>query len=121
MMIDSSLATYHSIVRSKERAHRKNLRSAEKNISLALQRGKEAEDFSSWERTFLSGKGHDSQKAIAYNQFCYIFSDEDVCITLYRLPAWFGRKKPYHGKERIRDIKKYQRYCVDESRMDYER
>ena len=29
---------------------------------------------------------------------------------MYELPAWFGHKKRYHGKERIRDAKKYQRF-----------
>ena len=121
MFIDSSLATYHSIIRTKDRMNEKNIRSAEKNISLARSRGKTARDYTSWEREYLIHETRDDCLPVAYRGHCYIFNAADVCVTMYPLPAWFGKKKQFSGKERIRDMKKYQRYCVDESRMDYER
>ena len=47
--------------------------------------------------------------AIAYNNFCYIVSEEGFCVTLYPLPVWFGKKKHFNGKERIRNMKAYAR------------
>lgn len=108
MTIDTTIVTIHGAQRAKERRNVKNIRSAEKNISLAVQRGKRAEDCSSWERNFLAATSRDDCTAVAYNNFCYIFSSDDVCITLYPLPAWFGKKKRFDGKERIRN---YKRYC----------
>lgn len=61
--------TIHSIERAKDRCNLKNHRTAEKNISLALQRGKRAEDYSSWERDYLSKEAHDNCAAIAYNNY----------------------------------------------------
>ena len=99
--------TLHAMEKSKERLNLKNQRSAIKNIKLAIERGKRAEDFTSWERNYLFNKSTDDIYAVAYNDFCYIVSDEGCCITLFPLPAWFGKKKHFDGKERIRDYKKY--------------
>jgi hypothetical protein len=112
MFIDSSLATYHSIIRTKDRMNVKNIRSAEKNISLARSRGKTARDYTSWEREYLSKEAHDDCTAIAYNNFCYIVNASGACVTLYPLPAWFGKKKHFDGKERIRN---YKQYCRNNS------
>lgn len=99
--------TLHAMERSKERLNLKNQRSAIKNIELAIKRGKRAEDFTSWERNYLFNEGTDDRYAVAYNDFCYIVSDEGCCITMFPLPSWFGKKKHFNGKERIRDYKKY--------------
>lgn len=101
------MTTIHSINRTMERCKLKNPRAAEKNINRALQRGKRAEEFSSWERTFLSIEAHGDCSAIAHNGFCYIVNEYGTCITVYPLPAWFGKKKHFDGKERIRDFRKY--------------
>lgn len=106
-MITETNFTFHAMERSKERRNLKNQRSAIKNIELAIERGKRAEDFTSWEREYLYDLATDNCYAIAYDTFCYIVSDEGCCITMYRLPAWFGKKKHFEGKERIRDYKKY--------------
>lgn len=107
---DSKLAsaTHHSIDRAKERCHLKNQRAAERQIEKALKNGRRAEDFSSWERNYLLGEARDDCIAIAYNKFCYIVNSKNACVTLYPLPVWFGKKKRFDGKERIRDYKKYQ-------------
>ena len=100
------MVTLHSIERLKDRRNIKNKKSAVKNIYLAKQRGKRAEDCTSWESDFLSTEAYDDSTAIAYDGYCYIFKD-DVCLTMYELPSWFGKKKHFNGKERIRDYKKY--------------
>ena len=101
-----SKSTIHSIDRAKERAGI-NERKAEKMISLALERGKKSEDFTSWEKDYLQNEAYDGCIAIAFNGYCYIVNNDGFCVTLYKLPSWFGKKKHYNGKERIRDYKKY--------------
>lgn len=99
--------TLHSIDRVMERCHLKNERAAEKNINKALQHGKYSENFTSWERSYLRNAAYDDCFAIAYNGFCYIVSDQGLCVTVYPLPSWFGKRKHFAGKERIRNYKKY--------------
>lgn len=105
-MTTFSKSTVHCLDRAKERAGF-NERKAEKMIELALKRGKRAQDFSSWEHDYLCAEACDECIAVAYNGYCYIINPEGFCITLYPLPAWFGKKKHFNGKERIRDYKKY--------------
>ena len=112
MTIDTTIVTIHGVSRAKERCNVKNVRSAEKNVSLAVQRGKRAEDCTSWEREYLSKEAYDNCIAIAYNNFCYIVNADGICVTLYPLPAWFGKKKHFDGKERIRN---YKQYCRNNS------
>ncbi|MGN0487350.1 MAG: hypothetical protein ACI4GB_08985 [Acutalibacteraceae bacterium] len=102
------MATVHSVERAKERAGL-NERKAYKMIDHALERCKRAEDFTSWERDYLKGECKGNTTAIAYNNFCYIVNEEEFCVTLYPLPAWFGKKKHFNGKERIRNMKAYSR------------
>ena len=112
MTIDTTIVTVHGVIRAKDRCNVKNVRSAEKNVTLALQRGKRAEDLTSWEREYLSKEAHDDCTAIAYNNFCYIVNSAGACVTLYPLPTWFGKKKHFDGKERIRN---YKQYCRNNS------
>ena len=92
-----SFATVHSIDRIKERAG-KNEKNAEKLIALALERGKSADRFTSWERSYLSREASDNCTALAYDGLCYIVNENGFCVTMYPLPAWFGKKKHYNGK-----------------------
>lgn len=105
-MTTFSTATIHSIERAKERANL-NEKKAIRNIAKALERGKKASDFSSWERSYLEDESTEVSTAIAYNGFCYIIGEYGQCITLYALPSWFGNKKHFVGKEKIRNYKKY--------------
>ena len=108
-----SYATLHSIERAKERMGY-NEKNAHRQINRALERGKRAEDFSSWERNYLESECGETTVAIAYNGFCYIVSDTGLCLTMYELPAWFGKKKHFDGKEKIRNMKAYSRnYIMD--------
>ena len=99
--------SFHSITRAKERTGMKNEKTISKNIALAMQRGKRAKDFTSWERNYLRAEAYDNCTAIAYNNYCYIVSEDGCCVTMYPLPVWFGRKKRFDGKERIRNYKQY--------------
>lgn len=105
--INTNIVTVHGASRAKERCNVKNIRSAEKQVSLALQRGKGYEYFTSWERSYLQNEARDDCTAVAYNNFCYIVNADGVCVTLYPLPIWFGKKKHFDGKERIRNYKQY--------------
>ena len=112
MITTFSKSTIHSIDRAKERAGI-NEKKAEKMISLAIERGKTSVDFTSWERNYLQNEAYDDCVAIAFNGFCYIVNSQGFCVTLYKLPSWFGKKKHYDGKERIRDYKKYCKNNID--------
>ena len=103
-----SMSTIHSLDRAKERAGL-NEKRAYKMIDQALRRGKSAEDFTSWEKSYLEGESKSNTTAIAYNNFCYIINENGFCVTLYPLPAWFGKKKHFNGKKRIRNMKAYSR------------
>ena len=103
-----SVATVHSLDRAKERVGVKG-KQAEKRIRLAMERGKSSEYFSAKEKRYLENESSEGQTAVAYNDFCYIISDSGVCITMYPLPGWFGKKMHYAGKEKIRNMKKYSR------------
>ena len=105
-----SVASLHGIRRVRERCGVKNNAAAEMNIMRAIARGKCAEDFSSWEHTYLKSEAHDGCIAIAYNGFCYIVNSKGICVTVHTLPQWFGKKRAFRGKERIRDRKRYLRY-----------
>lgn len=107
MITETYLTTMHSIKRTKERRNIKNKHSATRKIENALNRGKCAEDFSSWERDYLINESKDNCTAIAYDNYCYIVNENGRCVTMYKLPAWFGKKKHFNGKERIRNFKKY--------------
>lgn len=101
-------ASCHSIERAKQRIGY-NKKNAKKQIDRAITRGKTAEEYTSWEREYLLGECGEETTAIAYNNFCYIVSDGGICVTLFPLPTWFGKKKRFDGKERIRNPKVYER------------
>ena len=115
----TNFATTHSITRAKERCGMKNPQTAARNINLALQRGKCADAFTSRERDYLGSISRDNCTALAYNNFCYIVNEYGVCVTLYPLPAWFGKKKRFDGKTKIRDYKQYFNYHYDDCDDDY--
>lgn len=107
--------TCHSIERAKLRVRSKSSEYSRKQVQLAYERGLRAEDCTSWERNYMDnqnkGKGC---VPVAYNGFCFIFCvyperNEAVCLTVYPLPPWFGKKKShyYHKKERIKSPKNY--------------
>jgi hypothetical protein len=119
-MTTFSNATVHSIVRSKERLGL-NERRAEKTIQLAIERGKDYTEFnSSRERKYLEQHTDSEVYAVAYNGYCYIINNTGFCITVYELPEWFGKKKQYDGKTKIKNMKAYYRNYSDLEDMSWE-
>ena len=100
------MCTIHSIQRANERT-RYSGRAAERFIQNGITRGKAAEDFSQNESAYLTGLARDNCVAKAYNGYCLIISERGDCVTLYELPEWFGRKRLYDSKTRIRNPKRY--------------
>ena len=104
--------TYHSIIRAEERM-RSNEKSARRRINRAKERGIEATAVSSRERRYLESKETDGKHAVYYAGYCFILGENNCCITMYPVPAWFGKKRLYHGKEQIKHPKKYFKYNID--------
>ena len=102
--------THHGFVRAKERCNMKSVQKVENNVRRALERGKRADSFSSWERNYLEKATSEYYTAVAYNNCCYIFNEFEQCITIMNLPPWFGKKRRFDGKVRIRN---YKQYCAD--------
>lgn len=100
------MCTEHSIQRANERT-RYSGRSAERFIRNGIARGKAAEDFNQLEGSYLASLARDNCIAKAYNGYCLIISRDGECVTLYRLPNWFGKKRHYDSKTLIRNAKHY--------------
>jgi len=104
--------TYHSIMRTHERAGLK-VDSAVRMIKNAKDRGKDAKDFPARERHYLLERSRDGSYAKYYAGYCFIFNEEHVCITMFLAPVWFGKKAKYCGKNIIRHNKRYARCNPD--------
>ena len=101
--------SYHSIQRARERMGL-NASSAERIISRAYVQGLGSEDFTASEKDYLKRKGVSGAQIKVYNGFCCVFSDSAVCITVFKLPGWFGRRQHFDGKTKIRDPRSYYRH-----------
>ena len=102
--------TQHGFERAKERLG-SNERMIERFIQNAELRGKKPEDFHTRrERDWLKAHGGCGCTAIIYNGYCIILTETNTCVTLYKVPSWFGKRGHYDGKARIRDVARYQRY-----------
>ena len=105
--MDQFITTKHSLIRAKERLNL-NSKSAKKLISQAINRGIALDNYTTcMEKTFLKHSLANNCHTKVYNGFCYIFNENDICVTMYKLPSWFNKKKQFDGKIRIRSIKKY--------------
>ena len=85
------MITTHAYDRADERLDL-NKKQAKQLIKQAFKWGKTADDFSSIERDYLRGKSIDGGIVIVYQKICYIFSQAGHCITMYKLPFWFGKR-----------------------------
>lgn len=106
------MTTAHSLVRAKERIGLSSDK-AEAFIEKALTQGKRYLDFhTAAERNWLKKQNNPGSYALAYDKYCFIINDDQACITLYKLPTWFGnhKHKHYAGKEQIRHLAKYLRF-----------
>ena len=116
------MTTYHAVQRTQERAGM-NASKAERFVKNAVKRGLGAEAFKSIEHEYLKSFNDESGcRAIAYNSYCFIVSVDDVCITMFSLPNWFGKNnkdKQHKKKQKLRDVTKYTLgYLLDEQEDD---
>lgn len=100
------MTTGHCLKRAKQRIGI-NKKVAERQIKLAWERGKRSNQCTSWEKNYLNRAVYNDKIPIAYNGYCYVFTEEGNCLTMYPLPSWFGKKKRFEGKKRIANYKKY--------------
>lgn len=111
-------STNHSSLRAKQRLGLSATK-ADRQFALALRYGKSAADFNhSYQSLYLQKREVSARnittRAYVYDDFCYIFAaDCDTCITTFPLPKWFNRGIACDGKERIRNVRKYQRLNPD--------
>lgn len=107
--MNNTVLTNHAAERGKERlrqCRKKALKGAEK----AWINGKREADFNGkFEKTYMQNKTCESIPVV-WNDMLYVFSDDEDtrrCITIHQLPRWFGKKKNFIGKEKIKNPKKY--------------
>ena len=100
------MTTRHSIQRARERLglHEKR---AQRVIELAYTRGKRIEDFRGGDCRYLRSLCEEGLDPVVYQGAIYIFSADGVCVTLYPVPRWFGTRRNYDGKERIRNVRRF--------------
>ena len=102
--------TSHAIQRTQERAVL-NIKSAERLISKAVERGKSVEAFWGKEKNYLFKKEMEGKcKVLVYQSYFFILDCMGNCMTMYPAPKWFGKRKYHDGKQKIRKIKKYMRF-----------
>ena len=97
--------SYHSIERTVERAGL-NRKAAVRLIENARIKGKKSWEFGRCEREYLQKKEGENRQMVIYAGYCFLFDEQDVCITMYSVPVWFGKSK-YQGKEKLRNPRKY--------------
>lgn len=100
--------TYHSICRTEERANLSK-GAAMKMIERASKKGRMASEFALDERRYLQSKENEGRYACYYSGYCFIFTKGHICITMFPVPKWFGKRGKYNGKILIREPKKYLR------------
>lgn len=105
------MTSKHSLVRAKERLGL-NPSMAEHFIRNAISRGKRIDDYRPGkEREWLEQRNTEGFIILVYNNYCFIVKEESqLCITLYSLPQWFGKRKFYSEKGKIRNYCKYQKF-----------
>ena len=104
------MTTYHALQRTSERTGL-SINSSQRFITNALERGRQAADFTAKEREYLQRRETEGKcRTVVYNSYCLIVGDGGCCITMFPLPKWFG-KKLYDGKQEVRNARKYIRYC----------
>lgn len=100
------MCSEHSVIRANERTPYTG-KAAIRFIENGIRRGKTAEHFTQKENRYLVSQSREGCIAKAYEGFCFIVNELQVCVTLYRLPEWFGRKRYYDSKAPVRNVKRY--------------
>ena len=64
------------------------------------------------EQRWVTQRCKDGCKAIVYQGNCFIVSEDDVYITVYPLPFWYGKKAQFDNNNcPVRKPKKYAKMC----------
>ena len=114
------MTTFHALQRTRERTGF-NAKTSQRFIASAIKRGKSAETFTAKERAYLQRQeARQGCWTVVYDGYCFIIGNDGYCVTMYRLPQWFG-KIQYDGKQKIRDAKKYMRFYdyYEQEELDY--
>lgn len=99
------MITMHSIERVSERTGL-NEKGAIRMILNASKKGLDYKNFNADERQYLRNRTSSEICAKYYAGYCFIFTQSSVCVTMYKVPKWFGKSR-YSGKTRIRNPKKF--------------
>ena len=111
-----NLTTYHCIQRGKKRI-KTNKKKTYNLAKRALEYGLRytALKSNTFLAHFLKSKTNDDAFAVAYNNYCFIFSQKTLsCLTVYEIPEYIQKKQYFDGKEHIKNYKKYCRYNFKE-------
>ena len=100
--------TLHYTERAKERMGL-NAKAALTVMQHAYERGLPYEAFTSRERDYLEAKCSPRIELRVYQDHCFLYTAK-VCLTVYRLPQWFGHRSYARDGRRIRNAKKYHRF-----------
>ncbi len=101
------MCSNHSIQRTIERAGLSK-KAAIRMIENAWIKGRDSQEFGRREREYLQGKETKGRRMLIYAGYCFLFDEDSVCITMYAVPVWFG-KKQYQGKMEIKNPRRYYR------------
>ena len=99
------MITRHSLEMAHERLGL-NEKKARRNIELAYTRGKRTDAFRGSDLRYLMARCEEGCVPVVYQDAIYIFNPEGVCVTVYQAPRWFGSRRSYDGKERVRDMRR---------------
>jgi len=97
------MMTRHAAARVSERTGLTGER-AVRFAERAIERGAGSDRVDRWNKDYLEKRSVDGKRAVLYNGYIFILSDDDRCITMWAMDS---TKPLYHGKEKIRNVKKH--------------
>jgi len=103
--------TYTSLKKAQDWANL-NENSAKKLIRRAAVNGQDISTLPVKERKFCETQlSNDNRKALVYSGFGFVFTTDNYCVNMFKLPKWFGKKALYFdGQTKIKNPKKYIKY-----------
>ncbi len=104
--------TSHYIARAKERLGL-NRKAAIVAMEHAYERGAACTRFSSAERRYIEDRMAQGTDVLVYQGSCFLFMNGN-CLTVYKLPAWFGKRTYTETGMPVRNARKYQKFRTDD-------
>ena len=97
---------------------------ARKLIRRAFVNGKTVDELPSKEAAYINGElariGRDNITAYIYAGMGFVFSWDNCCINMIKIPSWFGKKSYYQDKMEIKHPKRYNKFNNDNLLDDFE-